>query len=78
MTRDDKVAIISLIVFVAAGAAWFYFHALQTDRYKVTSFCRPRGYIGGFIREGHSLGCVARNGKHVLISDIEREERNAK
>jgi hypothetical protein len=77
MTRDDKLAIISLVVFVAAGAAWFY-HQLQSDRYKVQSFCSPRGYISGFIRKDHSLWCVARNGRHVLISDIERVERNAK
>jgi hypothetical protein len=75
MTRDDIVAISCLSAVVIAGGLWFYLHALQTDRYKIMEFCRPRGYVGGFVKkETGLLGCTASDGRRVLIRDIEQAE----
>jgi hypothetical protein len=78
MTRADVVTIACLAAVIVAGGFWFYFYALQTDRYKITEFCKPRGYTGGFIRNGHQFGCVRKDGQKFLIEDIRRAETPAK
>jgi hypothetical protein len=74
MTREDVVTITGMFLLLGIAAAWFDFYALQTDRYKITEFCKPRGYKGGFIRNGHDFGCVASDGRKVLIRDIQNAE----
>jgi hypothetical protein len=73
--KEDIITTSILSALLIAGGCWFYFYALQTDRYITTEFCKPRGYVGGFIRNSHELGCVARDGRHVLIKDIQHAEK---
>jgi hypothetical protein len=73
--KEDIITTSILAALLIAGGCWFYFYALQTDRYITTEFCKPRGYVGGFIRNNHELGCVARDGRHVLIRDIQHAEK---
>jgi len=76
MNNKRNCAYIAALSVAFIGCVLLLVTSVRAERERVRAFCQPRGYVGGWIasRFEPRPGCIAANGEHVYIRDIQLRE----